>query len=96
LYALWNRKNQNEGRPVYLFFLKVILFSAPLGFFLNWFKSTALSVIDTSTLPGSLTVCIIVGAVFVIIILATGYIFRIQEIISLVNRIAAKLKFTKS
>jgi hypothetical protein len=38
----------------------------------------------------------IIGAVFAIVILATGYIFRIQEITGLVNRIAAKVKLTKS
>jgi putative peptidoglycan lipid II flippase len=92
LYALWNRKNQNEGRPVYLFFVKLMVFSVPLGFLLSWFKSTALGAIDTSTLPGSLSVCIIVGAVFVLILFAAGYIFRIQEITGLVNRISAKLK----
>jgi putative peptidoglycan lipid II flippase len=92
LYALWNRKNQNEGRPVYLFFVKLMVFSVPLGFLLSWFKSAALSAIDTSTLPGSLSVCIIVGAVFVLILFAAGYIFRIQEITGLVNRISAKLK----
>ena len=96
LYTLWNRKNQNDGRPVYLFFLKVIVFSAPLGFLLHWFKSTALSAIDTSTLPGSLTVCLIVGALFVLILFAAGYIFKIQEITGMVDRITAKLKFKKS
>ncbi len=95
LYSLWNRKNQNDGRPVYLFFLKLIIFSLPLGFLLNWIKSTASSAIDTTTLAGSLAVCLIVGALFVVIILATGYIFRIQEITDLVNRITAKLRITK-
>jgi putative peptidoglycan lipid II flippase len=95
LYALWNRKNQNEGRPVYLFFLKLMMFSVPLGFLLSWFKSTALSAIDATTLAGSLTVCLIVGAVFMLILLAAGYIFKIQEITGLVNRITAKLRITK-
>jgi putative peptidoglycan lipid II flippase len=96
LYALWNRKNKNEGRPVYLFYFKMMVFSAPLGFILTWLKSTALSAIDASTFLGSLTVCMIIGAVFAIVILAIGYIFRIQEITGLVNRIAAKVKLTKS
>jgi putative peptidoglycan lipid II flippase len=96
LYTLWNRNNQNDGRPVYLFFLKLIIFSVPLGFLLGWFKSTALSAIDTSSFAGSLAVCLIVGAVFSLILLVAGYGLKIQEITDLVDRITAKLNFTKN
>ena len=96
LYALWNRKNQNDGRPVYLFFLKLMVFSPPLGFLLNWFKTTALSAIDTTTLAGSLAVCLIVGAVFALILLIAGYGLRIHEITSLVDRIASKIRSDKN
>jgi putative peptidoglycan lipid II flippase len=92
LYALWNRKNQNEGRTVYLFYLKMMIFSVPLGLFLAWLKSTALSAIDVTSFLGSLAVCVIIGAVFTVIILASGYIFRIQEVTDLAARITAKLK----
>jgi putative peptidoglycan lipid II flippase len=95
LYALWNRKNKNEGRPVYLFYLKMMVFSAPLGFVLTWLKSTALSAIDASTFLGSLTVCMIIGAVFVVIMLTTGYSMKIQEVTDLVARVTTKLKFPK-
>ncbi len=95
LYALWNRKNKNEGRPVYLFYLKMMLFSAPLGFVLSWLKSTALSAIDASTFVGSLTVCMIIGAVFALIMLTAGYSLKIQEVTDLVTRLSAKLKSPK-
>ena len=95
LYALWNRKNDNEGRAVYLFYLKMMVFSAPLGLILTWLKSTALSGIDASTFFGSLTVCMIIGAVFVLILLVTGYSLKIQEVTDLVARLTAKLKFPK-
>lgn len=95
LYALWNRKNKNEGRPVYLFYLKMMVFSSPLGFILAWFKSTALSAIDASTFWGSLTVCIIIGAVFAVIMLAVGYGLKIHEVTGLVDRLTAKLKFPR-
>jgi putative peptidoglycan lipid II flippase len=95
LYVLWNRKNKNEGRAVYLFYLKMMVFSAPLGFVLTWLKSTALGAIDASTFFGSLTVCMIIGAVFVVIMLATGYFFKIHEVTDLVARVATKLKFPR-
>jgi putative peptidoglycan lipid II flippase len=87
LYILWNRRNRNQGSPVYLFYFKMIVFSAPLGVFLAWLKSAALSSIDSSTLIGSMTVCLIIGAVFVLIILAAGYGFKIKEITGLVDRL---------
>jgi putative peptidoglycan lipid II flippase len=95
LYAVWNRRNANAGgRSVYLFYLKIMVFSAPLGLFLAWFKSAALSGIDASTLTGSLMVCMITGALFVLIILATGYRLKIKEITELANRLKVKFKIT--
>ena len=94
LYALWNRKHQNQGRPIYLFYLKMMMLSIPLGLFLAWLKTAALSGVDTSSLWGSLLVCLIIGAVFVLIMLATGYRLKIKEITGLVDRL--KGKFSRS
>ena len=90
LYALWNRRNHNEGSPVYLTYIKMMLFSAPLGFFLAWLKSAVLSGIDNSTLLGSLLLCVIIGVVFGLIMLATGYGLKIEEITGLVDRLRGK------
>jgi putative peptidoglycan lipid II flippase len=92
LYMLWNRRNRNQGSPVYLIYIKMMIFSAPLGVFLAWLKSAALSGIDSSTLIGSMTVCLITGAVFVLIVLAAGYGLKIKEITGLVERLRGKLK----
>jgi putative peptidoglycan lipid II flippase len=92
LYALWNRRTGNQGRAVYLCYLKMMLFSAPLGFILTWFKSSVLNAIDASTLMGSLVVCTIVGAVFASILLAAGYGLQIKEITGLADRIRKKLR----
>ena len=93
LYALWNRRNRNEGsRPVYLFYIKMLLFSAPLGLLLAWLKSTALSRIDSATLFGSLMVCMIIGALFVLILLTAGYGLKIKEISELATRIRGKFR----
>jgi len=92
LYALWNRRTKNRGRPVYLFYLKMMAFSAPLGVFLAWLKTAALGRIDSSTLIGSMTVCLIVGAVFVLIVLAAGYGLKIDEITGLADKIREKFR----
>ena len=90
LYMLWNRRNQNQGRPVYFFYVKIMVFSAPLGLFLAWLKSAALGGIDSSTLIGSMAVCLIIGAVFLLIMLAAAYGLKIKEIMGLVDRVRGK------
>jgi putative peptidoglycan lipid II flippase len=90
LYALWNRRTGNPGRRVYLFYFKMMVFSAPLGFFMAWLKAAALSGIDASTLLGSLAVCLIIGVLFALILLATGYGLKIKEITGLVDRLRGK------
>ena len=92
LYALWNKRSNNtEGRGVYAFYGKVMCFAAVLGIFLAWFKSKALFWIDPSTLYGSLMVCLLTGAVFLVILLTAGYGLKIKEVTELVNRLAKKL-----
>jgi putative peptidoglycan lipid II flippase len=97
LYTLWNRRSQNpESRDVYKFYLKMLLLAAVMGMMLEWFKTAALSGVDSMTISGSLLACVLTGAVFSGLLLAAGYGLRIQEITSLVDRIPAKIKFHKS
>jgi len=92
LYVLWNKRSNNtEGRRVYAFYGKVMCFTAVLGVFLAWFKSTALFWIDSSTLHGSLMVSLFTGAVFLVILLAAGYGLKIKEVTEMVNRVVKKL-----
>jgi putative peptidoglycan lipid II flippase len=92
LYALWNRRNANAGsRAVYWFYVKMLVFSAPLGFFLAWFKSSALNRMDSSTFWGSVLRCVATGSVFVLILLAAGYGLKIKEIAELVRRVRNKI-----
>jgi len=92
LYALWNRRNTNAGsRAVYYFYLKMLIFSAPLGIFLAWFKSTVLYRMDSSTLRGSILVCVATATVFVLILLAAGYGLKIKEITDLAHRVRNKI-----
>ena len=93
LYALWNRRSGNpESRGVYFFYLKMMIFSGALGLTLAWFKSVALYRIDSMTLFGSLVVCVIIGAVFALILLAAGYGLKINEITGLVDKIKEKCR----
>jgi putative peptidoglycan lipid II flippase len=93
LFALWNRRSRNEGsRPVYFFYIKMLLFSGPLGLLLTWFRSAALSSIEASTFFGSLMVCSVMGALFVLVLLTAGYVFKIKEITGLVDKLRVKFR----
>jgi len=90
LYALWNRRSHNSGSPrVYRAYGKMMVLGALMGAFLAWFKSAALGSIDSTSLPGSLAVCVIVTAVFALILLAAGYGLKIREITDMVGRLTA-------
>ncbi len=93
LYALWNRRSHNAGgRQVYLIYGKMTLLAAVMGVFLAWFRSAALGGIDSASLAGSLAICMIMGAVFTLILLAAGYGLKIREITDMVARLTEKLK----
>jgi putative peptidoglycan lipid II flippase len=92
LYTLWNiRSNNTESRSVYVFYVKIMCFTAVLGIFLAWFKSTALFWIDSATFRGSLMVSFLTGAVFLVILITAGYGLKIKEVTELVNRLVRKL-----
>jgi len=93
LYGLWNRRHPNPGsRSVYRLYLKMIAFSVPFGLFLTWFKSAVLFRIDASAFAGSLVVCVVCGAVSVLILLAAGHGLGINEISELSHRLRKKLR----
>jgi putative peptidoglycan lipid II flippase len=91
LYALWNKRSNNtESRRVYAFYVKIICFAVVLGIFLAWFKSAALFWIDSTTFHGSLMVCFLTGAVFLIFLLTAGYGLKINEVTELVHRLVKR------
>jgi putative peptidoglycan lipid II flippase len=92
LYSIWNKKSQNAEYPaVAKFYVKVIFLSLVMGFILESFHRTALSEINVMTLPGSFLACIIMGTLFSVLFVGTGYILGISEISGLVRRIRNKL-----
>jgi putative peptidoglycan lipid II flippase len=93
LYVLWNKKSSNKGSPgVYRFYLRTILFSIPLGLFLEFFKIKILSGFDSTRLGGSMTVSILTALVFSVILLSAGHFLGIKEIKALLSRILEKIK----
>ena len=94
LYALWNKRSHNpESRGVYIFYVKIMCLAAVMGILLEWFKSAALSGLDSTTFAGSLMVCILTSIVFGCLLLSAAYGMKIKEITSLLDRVTAKLKF---
>ncbi len=89
LYAVWNRRSNNRGsKTVYLFIIKMIVVSILIGFFLEWFKTTFLSGIDAVTFTGSLMISAITGGLFVAVLLAAGYLLKIDEVLILFKKLA--------
>ena len=84
-------ENKDSYR-VYWFYLWTILLSITLGLFLEFFKATLLSGLDSTTFGGSLAVSILTALVFVVMILSAGYVLGIKEIKALLNRILEKIK----
>ena len=93
LYTLWNRQTDNaESRSVYRFYGGIILFSGLLGLILTYFKATVLAGIDSETFWGGLSICLITGGLFMGILLAAGYVFKIREISDLWENSIRKFK----
>ncbi len=93
LYAVWNRRSGNrESRAVYAFFARVLVFSIPLGLFLEWLRRVVTALVDAETLVGGLVTCVTVGVVFAAILLIVGYVFKVKEIAEMARRIGAKIK----
>ncbi|KPA13025.1 integral membrane protein MviN [Candidatus Magnetomorum sp. HK-1] len=92
LYALWNHRSQNfDSKNVYLFFLKIIFLSFPLGgvafacrkALIQWFP------------PTNLLFCLLTsfstGLLFLIFLLILGYLFKITIIMDTIQTISRKI-----
>ncbi len=92
LYFLWNRRQLNDGRPVYSFYLKMMALGVPLGLVLTWIRKAIIRYIDSTSLVGSGLVCVIVAAVFLVVLMAAGYGLRIKEITGLAEKLIKKTR----
>jgi putative peptidoglycan lipid II flippase len=96
LYAVWNLRSHNsESRGVIMFYVKIMILAAVMGIVLEWFRSHALSWLDSTTFSGSMIVFILTSMAFSCVLLTAGYAMKIQEITGLVDRLIAKLNFHK-
>lgn len=88
LYVLWNHRSQNvQSGIVYRLFAKMIFLSAIVAVVLYRLKLALASYVDATTLGGSLLMCLIVGAAFVVMFVASGFVFRIEEVKGFVRRL---------
>jgi putative peptidoglycan lipid II flippase len=93
LYALWNKESRNiNSRGIYLFFIKIGILSAAIGFFLEWVKGRFLSYFDTATFSGSLLTSVLVSFLFALIFFALVYLLKIRELYVITDKIMEKIK----
>ncbi|CAN2042584.1 putative lipid II flippase MurJ [Candidatus Magnetomoraceae bacterium gMMP-15] len=92
LYVLWNRRSKNkESKEVYAFFTKIILISIPVGIFLEWIKNLLLITINNTTFLGCLSLCMIIGMLFLGIFMLMGYVLHIEEIVQGIDYFKKKI-----
>lgn len=93
IYLIWNKRSGNtDGKHVIYFYVKMILLSMFLGAVLEWMKITIYRYIDHTTFVGSVTVCVVVGSTFMIMLIAAGYILKIPEISDVLKIIIPRKK----
>ncbi len=92
LYGIWNHRTQNlEGNAVFLGYFKIILFSIPLGFFLERVRLSLSTLVTTlKQLEANITICITISLIFLIILVCAGYIFKIREFTDIFKQILKK------
>ena len=93
LYVLWNKRSRNVySREVYMFFVKICLLSAIVGVLFEWFKGKFLGGLDVTAFSGSFLMAAFLSALFAVVFISAGYIFRIKEITDIADRVAGRLK----
>ena len=95
LYMLWNKRSQNEGSSwVYAAYARMIALGAILGLCLEWIKTLIFGEPGTASMSGSVISCVVMTALFIVMLLTAGYIFKIREISDFLTRLTARLKKT--
>jgi hypothetical protein len=90
---LWNKRSYNQGsRQVYIFYAKMIFFSAVLFPLLSWFKTNVLIALNPATFSGSILVVLLTGATFTLIMGLVAYSLKIKEITDVAGKIVMYLK----
>jgi putative peptidoglycan lipid II flippase len=93
LYAVWNWKRGNqESRDVYRAIFKILGLSVFLGGFAFTLRAALMSVADNATFSGCLVILAITGGLSLFFLVVAGYFLRIEEITSVLQKIARKVK----
>ncbi len=91
LYEIWNRKTKNtQKNEVYTFFLKISCVSIFVGIILWRITIFLQNIIDNTNFMGALSISIIIGISFLVLISITCSVFKIEEFSMLVQKVKNK------
>jgi putative peptidoglycan lipid II flippase len=91
LYVLWNRRSHNpESREVYGGYVKMLLLTIPAGLLLEGLRMGLAHWIGMEGLAGCLLIAGGIGLVFLLMLFAAGYLFKIREITETLGRLFKK------
>ncbi len=92
LFEAWNRRSNNiKKSEVYLFLIKIILVSICIGIALQAIYLGVIRILVPGSLIANLTICVVMGLIFLMIFGVTGKLFRIQEIHTLYEKIFRRI-----
>jgi len=92
LFESWNRRTHNTGKKeVYNFFLKLVIVSLAMGGILQLIYEILSTKILLGSLVSNLTICIILGIIFLILLFLMGRILGIKEILTLYGKIFRRI-----
>lgn len=91
LFVIWNRRYHNpDGRSIYIFILKAVIASIPLGGAMFWLRRYLTPWIDASTVVGSLLIVIVITGFFGGVLVSGAALFNLREISNLMARLKKK------
>jgi len=93
LYAVWNRKSGDQsGQTVYRAIFKFLALSVVLGFFAYAIRAAMCLTVDPGTFTGSCIILAVTGSLSLVFLAGAGYVLRIEEITTVLDRLARKIK----
>lgn len=91
LFHIWNQHGENQGaKLVYRTYGKMIGLSLPIGVVGYGIRQFLENRIDTTSVLGSICTSAILGAVFLLLLIAAGYLLKIDEVKLGLGRLAKR------
>ncbi len=91
LYEVWNWKTDNTQKyEVYKFFVKITCLSVFIGLILWRITISLQNIIDNTNFMGALSISVITGIFFLVLISITCSVFKIEEFSMLVQKVKNK------